>query len=392
MTDSSDSTPTTFLTEQYRETGKFATNHNYLQSQFADYPEIFEGIARLVERGDYTLGQPVLDFEKRICDLTGAKHCLGVGSGTDAIFLSLKAAGVGPGDEVITTPYTFYATVGAIATAGAKPVFADIGPDLNIDPARVREVITERTKAIVPVHWSGLPCDMQPLWELAEAHDLKIVEDACHALCGSYRGKSAGRLGWTGCFSLHPLKNLNVWGDGGFIVTDDDEAFEKLALLRNHGLLNRDTCAVWAYNSRLDSLQAVVANHLIDKKIEHITRSRQANSRRLDELLADVEQLTIPHRPHDRVHVYHLYCIKAQNRDELQAFLQEHDVDAKVHYPVPMHLQPAADYLGYKPGDFPVAESTCKNVLSLPVHEFIESGSLDYMATKIKEFYARSVR
>lgn len=366
-------------------------NHNYLQAQFADYREIFEQMAQLVERGDFTLGQPVEDFEKAICELTGARHCIGVGSGTDAIFLSLKAAGIGPGDEVITTPYTFYATVGAIATAGARPVFADIGDDLNLDPARVEEVITPRTRAIVPVHWSGLPCEMDKLWDIAARHNLKIVEDACHALRASYRGKAAGRLGWTGCFSLHPLKNLNVWGDGGFIVTDHDEARDKLMLLRNHGLLNRDTCAVWAYNSRLDSLQAVVASHLL-KKLPHITTSRQSNAARLDSRLADVAEITLPSRPPERVQVFHLFCFRAQRRDELLAFLQDRGVDAKVHYPVPMHLQPAAADLGYRPGSFPVAEATCASVISLPVHEFISSEQVDFMAEQVKEFYARSLR
>lgn len=384
--------PSSFLLDQYRQTGRFPINHNYLQGQFADYDEIFKELALLVERGDFTLGQPVKDFEERICGLTGARFCIGVGSGTDAIFLSLKAAGVGPGDEVITTPYTFYATVGAIATTGARPVFADIGPDLNLDPRKVAEVITERTRAVVPVHWSGLPCDMEPLWELASQHDLKIVEDACHSLCGSYRGRSTGRLGWTGCFSLHPLKNLNVWGDGGFITTDEEEARDRLSLMRNHGLLDRDTCAVWAYNSRLDSLQAVVANHLIDKKLAHITSSRQRNAHRLDELLAGVEEIHLPERPPDRVHVFHLYCFKAQRRDQLIPFLQEHGVDAKIHYPLPMHLQPAAADLGYQKGDFPQAEATCESVLSLPVHEFISDSSLELMAQKIKEFYARPVR
>ncbi len=390
MSATSEPGPSSFLATQYRQTGQFPINHNYLQSQFSDYRDIFEDIALLVERGDFTLGQPVEEFERKICELTQARFCIGVGSGTDAIFLSLKAAGIGPGDEVITTPYTFYATVGAIATSGARPVFADIGPDLNLDPRAVEAVITERTKAIVPVHWSGLPCDMEPLWELATRHDLKIIEDACHSLTASYRGKSTGRLGWTGCFSLHPLKNLNVWGDGGFIVTDEQKARDTLALMRNHGLLDRDTCGMWAYNSRLDSLQAIVANHLL-AKLPHITLSRQKNAQRLDELLADIEEITLPHRPGDRSHVFHLYCFQAQRRDELQAYLQEHGIDAKIHYPVPMHLQPAAAELNYRRGDFPVAEKTCDNILSLPVHEFIDNHCLELMATKVRDFYARSV-
>lgn len=383
--------PANFLPDQYQATGHYPINHNYLQSQFSDYRVIFEKMARLVERGDFTLGQPVEDFEQAICRLLGAQHCIGVGSGTDAIFLSLKAAGIGPGDEVITTPYTFYATVGAIATTGARPVFADIGPDLNLDPRQVEQRVTKNTRAIVPVHWSGLPCDMAGLWSIAERHNLKIVEDACHALCASYQGKMAGRLGWTGCFSLHPLKNLNVWGDGGFIVTDDQEARDRLMLLRNHGLLDRDTCGVWAFNSRLDSLQAVVASHLLDK-LPHITTCRRKNALRLDELLANVAEIEIPLRPADRVQVFHLYCVRAQRRDELLAYLQSKGIDAKIHYPVPMHLQPAAADLNYRRGDFPQAEATCASILSLPVHEFIEESHVEFMAATVKEFYARSFR
>ena len=384
--------PSNFLPQQYLETGRHSVNHNYLQQQFSDFSAIFAKLEGLVQRGDYTLGAAVDEFEARICKMLEAKHCIGVGSGTDAIFLSLKAAGVGPGDEVITTPYTFYATVGAIATSGARPVFADIGPDLNIDPQQVAQVITPRTRAIVPVHWSGYPCDMAALQQLAQQHSLKIVEDACHALKATYHGQAAGRLGWTGCFSLHPLKNLNVWGDGGFIVTDDEPARDRLMLLRNHGLLNRDACAEWAYNSRLDTLQAIVANHLLEHKFDHITSSRQANGAFLDRALADVQEVRIPTRSSERTHVFHLYCILVERRDELLAYLQEQGVDAKVHYPTPMHLQPAAASSGYGPGDFPVAEAACASVLSLPVHEFVESQSLQEMVDLVKQFYASPVR
>lgn len=380
-----------FLPAQYKQTGLHEINHNYLQQQFADYPEIFKEIEQLVIRGDYTLGASVDEFEKRICDLLGCRFCIGVGSGTDAIFLSLKAAGIGPGDEVITTPYTFYATVGAIATTGARPVFADIGPDYNIDPEKVESLITERTRAIVPVHWSGLPCSMNELNEIARRHKLKIVEDACHALCATYHGRSAGRLGWTGCFSLHPLKNLNVWGDGGFITTDDEEAREKLMLMRNHGLLGRDVCAMWAYNSRLDTIQAIVANHML-KKLPHITNSRIANATFLDQQLGSLRQIAIPPRdPHCR-QVFHLYIIRVEQRDELLEYLQSQGVDAKIHYPTPMHLQPAARDLGYSVGDFPVCEATCKSIISLPVHEFITQEHLTRVVGHIKEFYARPLR
>lgn len=375
-----------FLPEQYARTNPLQPNHNYLRAQFSDYPEIFRKLERLVIEGDFTLGRAVDEFEGQIRAITGSKYCVGVGSGTDALFLSLKAAGVGPGDEVITTPYTFFATIGAIVTAGARPVFADIGGDFNIDPGRIAAAITPRTKAILPVHWSGLPCRMDAIMDVAARHGLFVVEDACHALKASCHGRSAGSFGLTGCFSLHPLKNLNVWGDGGFLVTDSEEMHGKLVLLRNHGLLNRDECAVFAYNSRLDSLQAIVASHLLEK-LDHITERRIANALRLDELLGDLAQVRLPVRPEGVLQVHHLYCLRVQRRDELQQFLIGRGIDAKVHYPIPMHLQPAAKEWGYRRGDFPEAEAAADEELSLPVHEFVSGEDLERMAAAIREFY-----
>jgi aminotransferase EvaB len=376
-----------FLPEQYKRTGSLPINHNYLTEQFTDYPQILTEIGQLVERGDYTLGRSVDEFEERIRALTGSRFALGVGSGTDALFLSLKAAGVKEGDEVITTPYTFFATIGAIVTAGAKPVFVDIREDYNIDPELIEASITRRTKAVLPVHWSGLPCEMDMILDVAQKHDLVVVEDSCHGIQAEYKGKPAGTFGLTGCFSMHPLKNLNVWGDGGYIVTDSEEMHEKLALLRNHGLMNREECAVFAYNSRLDTLQAIVANHLL-KKIDSITKARIYHADRYDAALSEIPQITIPPRPEHCRQVYHIYVIRADRRSELQAFLVGRGIDAKIHYPIPMHLQPAAKPYGYKLGDFPVCEDVCDSVISLPVHEFIKDEQIDHVVAMIREFYA----
>lgn len=378
-----------YLPEQYRRTAKYTINHNYLPEQFADYEDIFKKLKQLVQKGDYTLGAKVDEFEANIRKLTGSRFALGVGSGTDAIFLSLKAAGVGPGDEVITTPYTFVATIGAIVATGAKPVFVDIGDDYNINPDLIMRGITPRTKAIVPVHWSGLPCKMDLIMDMARNNNLAVIEDSCHAIRACYKGKAAGTFGLCGCFSMHPLKNLNVWGDGGYIVTDSEEIHDKLILLRNHGLAGRAECRIFGYNSRLDSIQAVVANHLL-RKIDSITAARMAHARRFDDRLADLKEIIIPRRSLDAVQVYHLYIVRAERRDELQAFLNRNGIDAKVHYPVPLHLQPAARPYGYQPGDFPVCEQTCKSVISLPVHEFITAAQIDFVAKKIKEFYAKN--
>jgi len=375
-----------FLPEQYRQNNKLGINHNYLDQQFSDHEVIWAKMREVVIRGDFTLGTEVDLLEKEYAKISGTNHAIGVGSGTDAIFLSLRALGVGEGDEVITTAFTFYATIGAIVTAGAKPVFCDIGADYNIDPLEIEAKITPATKAILPVHWSGKPCDMDAIEVIAQKHNLAIVGDACHAISATYKGRTAGSLGTLACFSFHPLKNLNVWGDGGIITTNSDELADKLRLMRNHGLVGRDECHMFAYNSRLDTIQAVVARHLLGK-INHITESRVAHADYFDQELRSVEQIIIPKRDTDIYQVYHIYSICCQRRSELQNYLIENGVDAKVHYPIPMHLQPAADYLGHKKGDFPIAENIADNTISLPVHEFISRDQQDHVIKLIKAFY-----
>ena len=216
--------------------------HNYLAEQFSDKDLILEKIREVVTQGDFTLGREVDKLEEAFAQLIGVKHAIGVGSGTDAIFLSLRALDLQPGDEVITTSFTFYATIGAIVTAGGRPVFCDIEDDFNISIAGIKQLITEKTKAIVPVHWSGRPCEMDEMTKISEEFGIPIIEDACHSILAEYHGKKTGTFGITGCFSFHPLKNLNVWGDGGIITTNSDEMNTKIRLLRNHGLTDRDHC------------------------------------------------------------------------------------------------------------------------------------------------------
>jgi aminotransferase EvaB len=375
-----------FLPEQYRQTNQIEINHNYLQQQFADHDAILAKIREVVIRGDFTLGAEVDQLEDEYARLSGARHAISVGSGTDALFLSLKALGVDKGDEVITTPYTFYATIGAIVTAGATPVFVDAGDDFNIDASQIESKITSRTKAIMPVHWSGKPCAMSVIEGIAQKHGLAVVSDACHAIKASYNDRPVGALGTLACFSFHPLKNLNVWGDGGIVTTNSDDLANKLRLLRNHGLVGRDECQIFAYNSRLDTIQAVVARHLLGK-IDHITESRVAHAAYFDRGFNNLPQITVPKREPGVYQVYHLYMVLCEQRDALQQHLISRGVDAKVHYPVPMHLQPAAAFLGHQIGDFPVAERIAATALSLPVHEFIAREQQDRVITLVKEFY-----
>lgn len=378
-----------FLINQYNRDNALQINHNYLKAQFSDKEAILADIAKLVERGDFTLGAAVDAFEEEFAQRQNVKHAIGVGSGTDALFLSLKALGVSEGDEVITTPFTFYATIGAIVTAGATPVFVDVSDDMNIDPQLIVEKITNKTKAIVPVHWSGKPCDMHALKKIADDYNLKIVEDACHAILAELDQKKMGYYCDAAAFSMHPLKNLNVWGDGGVICTNDDVLAEKLRLIRNHGLQGRDTCIEFAYNSRLDTLQAIVASHLM-QRIDSITDARITNAKYLDSKLRSVRGIKLPRRDESRTkQVFHIYSVFAESRDELQQHLISKGIDAKVHYPTPMHLQPAATYLGYKAGDFSVAERISKSTISLPVHEYISVKDLDKMVEEIGNFYER---
>ena len=375
-----------FLPNQYNEEKSFKVNHNYLTDQFSDYDDIFEKIKKVVLNNDFTLGNDVDLLESEFSELIGVKHAIGVGSGTDALFLSLKSLGIKDGDEVITTPFTFYATIGAIVTAGAKPVFADIRDDFNIDPYEIEKKITSRTKAILPVHWSGKPCKMDVINDIARNYGIHVVEDACHAILAKYKNRNAGNLGDIGCFSFHPLKNLNVWGDGGIITTNNTELRDKLRLIRNHGLSGRNSCEIFSYNSRLDTIQAVVARHMLGK-IDNITNKRINNANFLDQGLSYIKKLKIPKRDKNIKEVFHLYMFECERRDELKSFLNDNNIDAKIHYPVPMHLQPAAKEYNYQVGDFPKSEEACSKVISLPVHEFISKDDLEYMIQKIREFY-----
>ena len=366
--------------------------YSYLSRQFAEIDPILEDIRSLVLSGDFTLGRPVEEFEARFAKLIGVSYAVGVGSGTDALFLALKELGVGPGVEVITAANTFVATAGAIETAGARIVFVDSDDKGAIDTRLLEKAITPKTKALLPVHWAGQPADMPAIMSIARKRALPVIEDACQAIGSAVGGKNTGSIGLMGGFSLHPLKNLNVWGDGGIITTNSAEMRDKLRLLRNHGMSTRDEYAVYAYNSRLDSLQAVVGNHLI-KDFAWITETRIANARRLDAALSKLgDVVALPPRDPGERHVYHLYQFRARRRDELLRFLLARGIEAKVHYPVPLHLQPASRALGYKKGDFPNAERQAAESLTLPVHQHLTEEEMEYMIASIEEFYAGAGR
>lgn len=360
---------------------------SYLDRQFEDLEGYLDEIRKVAKSGDFTLGGAVSEFENRFASLCQMPYAVSVGSGTDAITLSLKMLGVGPGDEVITTPTTFIATIGPIVATGARPVFVDSEDGFVIDPELIEKAITPNTKAILPVHYTGNVADMPRVAEIADQHGIPIIEDACQSIMGSIDGKPVGSWGKSACFSLHPLKNLNVWGDGGVIVTRFGEFAERLRLYRNHGLANRDEVEMFGVNSRLDSVQAAIGNRLIGET-ESITTRRIANAEFYDQALAALEGfVSVPVRRAGVRHVYHLYILRVARRNELLAYLNDQGVEAKVHYPIPMHLQPAAAYLGYKVGDFPVCESDCESIITLPAHQHLTQGELDYTVEAIRRFY-----
>ena len=378
-----------FLPLEYKKSEKLKINHSYLVEQFADYSKIFKEVEKVVKKGDYTLGKEVDLCEKNFAKRTGAKHAISVGNGTDALLLSLKALEIGTGDEVITVPYTFVATVGSIVTAGATPVFVDVKKDYNIDEKKIVAAITKKTKAIMPVHWAGRPCEMDKILSIAKKYKLHIVQDSAHVIGARFKNKHLVNYGDTCTYSMHPLKNLNVWGDGGFIVTNKTALAKKLCLIRNHGLKDRNNVEIFGYNSRLDTIQAAVANYKMKNKLDNITSKRIKNATMLDKLLSKNKKITLVERLKYLKEVFHLYHINVNNRDKLQKYLIKNNIDAKVHYPIPVHLQKAAKYLKYKKGDFPIAEKLANTSLSIPVHEFITEKHIKHIVNSINTFYKK---
>jgi dTDP-4-amino-4,6-dideoxygalactose transaminase len=330
--------------------------------------EIVAALDRIARTGAYILGPDVERFEDMFAQYVGVQHAISVNSGGDALFLSLKAHGIGPGDEIITAPNSFVASAWAIAQTGAKIVYADVATDYNIDPAAIESAITSRTRGVMPVHLTGRPARMNEIMAIAEKHNLFVVEDAAQAVGASYFGRKTGALGHAGCFSLHPLKNLHVLGDGGVITTNDAALAQRLKKVRNHGLRDRDNCEEWGFNSRLDSIQAAVAAI----KLPHLdswNNKFRAVAARYGEALSGC--LGIPKELAHEHSVHHRFVVTHEKRDELQSFLTSRGVETKVNYPIPLHLQEAAKDLGYGVGAFPVAERLAKTILSLPIYAHI---------------------
>ncbi|MDO6355557.1 DegT/DnrJ/EryC1/StrS family aminotransferase [Caloramator sp. CAR-1] len=347
--------------------------------------EIKDAVISTIESGHYILGPQVKKLEEDIASYCGVKHGIGVANGTDALLLALKAFGIGEGDEVITSPFTFFASAETISQAGAKPVFVDIDPDTYcIDVDKIEKKITERTKAIIPVHIFGQMVDMDRIMEIAKKYNLIVIEDACQAIGAEYKGKKAGSIGHAACFSFFPTKNLGGYGDGGMVVTNDDAVAERIRMLRFHGSKVKYYHEILGYNSRLDELQAAILNVKF-KYLDEWNRKRAEKAEIYNDLLKDTSCKLPVVRDYNK-HIYHLYIIQHEKRDELIKYLKDNGVATGIYYPVPLHLQNVYKDLGYKEGDLPNAEYASKRTFAIPLYPELTLQQQKYVAEKIKEF------
>jgi len=349
--------------------------------------EIDAAVAHVFETGHFVLGEEVAAFEREFADFCGASHAVAVNSGTSALQLALLASGVGPGDEVITVPFTFVATAAVIDYVGAAPVFVDIDPrTFTMDPAAIEDAISDRTKAIIPVHVFGQTADMDPIRDVAARHGLTVIEDAAQAHGARYRGLRAGVLGDFGCFSFYPTKNLGAAGEGGIVVTEDESGAEEIRALRNWGERAKYEHSIRAFNMRMDALQAAV----LRVKLRHLsdwTDARRRIAQRYDEALDGIG-LQLPREMEYARHVYHLYTVRLRDRDTLQKALAADGVSTGVHYPIPIHLQPAWSNLGYAAGSLPEAERAAGEVLSLPLYPEMTDAQVETVVGAVRRAVA----
>lgn len=354
------------------------------QEYLSQKKEIDMAIARILNKASFFLGEELEKFEKEFARFIGTKHALGVASGTASIKLSLQALGIGRGDEVITTPLTFIATAEAIIAVGAKPVFVDVdGETLNIDPNKIGKAISNETKAIIPVHLYGIPCDIDPILAIAKKNKLYVIEDCAQAHGSTYKGKKVGSFGDTGCFSFYAAKLLGAYGDAGAITTSNKELYKKISLLRNHGrsAANKNLHLVIGNTSVLDSLQAAILAVKL-RRIKENIKKRLSRALYYNKLLSgtEVEPMILPSGTLPSLYVY---VIRVKKRAALKNYLAKKKISAGIHFPISLHLQPSLKSLGYKKGDFPFSEKAAKEVLSLPLHQFLTKRDQEYIVSKL---------
>ncbi len=357
-----------------------------LKAQFAAIEaEVRAALEEVLASQQFILGPQGAALEQEIARLCGARFGVGVASGTDALLLSLRACGVGPGDEVIAPAFTFIATTGAATALGARPAFVDIDPaTYNLDPRQLRTKITAKTKAILVVHLYGLPADMDAILEIARGKNVRVIEDSAQAIGAKYKGRTAGSMGDLGCVSFYPTKNLGAYGDGGMIVTNSEELAARLRLQRHHGQTGGYVSTEQGWNSRLDEIQAAVLRVKL-RHLEEWQKARQRHAAEYSRLLGAIPGVVIPTAPAGLTHVYHQYTIRVPRRDHVQKFLATRKIGSTVYYPVPLHLQPVYASLGYNRGDFPAAERAAEEVLSLPMYAELRTDQIERVAGAITE-------
>jgi len=349
--------------------------------------EIDSAIEHIIKTSSYIGGEPVKDFERNFAEMLGVKHCIGVGNGTDAIYIVLKMSGIGKGDEVITVANSWISTSETIGQTGAKPVFIDIDPDyytINVD--LIEEKITDKTKAILPVHLFGQPAEIDKIKELCEKHDLYLIEDCAQSHFSKFKGQHTGTFGDAATFSFYPGKNLGAYGDAGCIVTNNDEYANRFRMYANHGALQKHNHKIEGVNSRLDGLQAAILNVKL-KYILQWNQKRHENALIYNNLLKDIPQIAIPKIRDHASHIFHLYVIRAERRNELQEYLHENGIQTAIHYPTPLPLLEAYKHLSCSETDIPVASSYMNKILSLPMFPELAKEEIEFVSKKIKEFY-----
>lgn len=349
-------------------------------------PQLLAAFRRVLSKGKFVLSEVLDDFESEFARFCGTRHAVGVNSGTDALVLALKVVGIQPGDEVITVPNSYLASASAIALAGGTVRFVDVASDMNMDPKALSRAITSKTRAIIPVHLTGRPARMAEILRIARRHGLRVIEDAAQAAGANYRGKPVGSWGDLGCFSFHPLKNLNACGDAGAVVTSNASWAKKLKILRNHGHPHRDDCLEFSLNSRLDGLQAEILRIKL-RGLGAVTRRRKRNAALYQSLLAGCPQVDCPQDEPGMESVYHTFVIQCEKRDHLRKHLARKGIGTAVHYPVPIHLMKVGKKLGFKKGAFPETEHLTKRILSLPIHQNLSERQIRAVALEILRFY-----
>ena len=340
-------------------------------------------------RNETWVGGKSIDlFEKKISKLCNTKYAVSLNSGTDALTFALHLLGVKRGDEVITTPNSFIASVSVIVHLGATPIFVDVLPDQTMDPGLLENAISKKTKAIMPVHLTGRICEMKEINRIAKKYNIPVIEDAAQSIGSKYYKKPAGSLGTVGCFSAHPLKNLNAIGDAGYLTTNDKKIYQKIVELRNHGMVNRNKIKSFGYVSRMDSVQAAILNYRL-KNLKKVIEKRRENYNIYKKYL-NLNEVFIPDEKKYQHNTFHTFVVQVNKRDKLKNYLEYNGISTAIHYPVPIHLQPAAKYLGHKKGSFINSENQAKRILTLPINQFLKKKEIKYISDKINNFYSKN--